>query len=78
MDIEKLRAQPEIIAPEYFNKMKQEFGYIPMTDQVKDSLSSTFQVVSFINVRTHDCHVTHSTTTCGKGHRIRSWPDTTS
>ncbi len=35
MDIEKLRAQPEIIAPEYFNKLKQEFSYIPMTDQVK-------------------------------------------
>ena len=33
LDIEKLRAQPEIIAPEYFKKMIQEFDYIPMTDQ---------------------------------------------
>ena len=34
LDIDKLRAQPEIIAPEYFRKMIQEFHYIPMTDQV--------------------------------------------
>ena len=33
-DIEKLRAQPEILAPEYMRKLKQEFGYITMNVQV--------------------------------------------
>ncbi len=42
LDIEKLRAQHRIIAPEYFNKMKQEFDYIAYTDQVKDSLAPKF------------------------------------
>ncbi len=35
MDIEKLRKQPEIVSPEYFHKLRQEFGYIPLTDQVE-------------------------------------------
>ena len=41
MDLEKLRAQPEIVAPEYFQKLKQEFGYIPLTDQVKIQFKKT-------------------------------------
>ena len=33
-DIEKLRSQPEIIAPEYMHKLKEEFDYITMNVQV--------------------------------------------
>ena len=34
MDLEKLRACPEIFAPEYFRKSKQEFHYLAMGEQV--------------------------------------------
>ncbi len=34
LNIEKLRSQPEIVAPEYFQNIIQEFNYIPYADQV--------------------------------------------
>ncbi len=50
MNVERLRAQPDLVSPKHIAQLKEEFKYAPGQDQVYQRLPSNITVIECLSV----------------------------